>query len=127
MRTDAAVIRTLYHFVAKHIRYVGIELGESAYQPSPATEVLQKQYGDCKDKTTLLISMLDLVGIRAYPVLISTSPYERIDTDLPSLSQFNHMIAAIPTDKNSYIWLDPTSQTCGYGELPYSDQGGWDF
>jgi tetratricopeptide (TPR) repeat protein len=127
LRTDEAIIRTLYHFVAKHIRYVGIELGESAYQPSPATEVLQKQYGDCKDKTTLLIAMLDLVGIRAYPVLISTSPYERIDTDLPSLSQFNHMIAAIPTDKNIYIWLDPTSQTCGYGELPYSDQGRMGF
>lgn len=117
------IIRTIYHFVAKHIRYVGIELGQSAYQPSPATEVLRKQYGDCKDKTTLLISMLDLVGIKAYPVMLSTSPYERIDRSLPSLSQFNHMIAAIPNGNSNYIWLDPTSGTCSYGNLPYTDQG----
>lgn len=117
------IIRTIYQFVAKHIRYVGIELGQSAYQPSPATEVLKKQYGDCKDKTTLLISMLDLVGIKAYPVLLSTSPYEKIDRSLPSLSQFNHMIAAIPKDNSNYIWLDPTSGTCSYGDLPYTDQG----
>lgn len=123
LTTDEEMIRTIYQFVAKNIRYVGIELGQSAYQPSPAGEVLQKQYGDCKDKTTLLISMLDLVGITAYPVMISAAPYERIDTNLPLLSQFNHMIAAIPVGKDKYIWLDATSETCNYGDLPHSDQG----
>jgi tetratricopeptide (TPR) repeat protein len=123
LATEAAKIRAIYHFVAANIRYVGIELGQSAYQPSPAAEVFQMQYGDCKDKTTLLISMLDLVGIKAYPVLISVAPYERVDTTLPALNQFNHMIAAIPTGANTYIWLDPTSATCSYGDLPYNTQG----
>ena len=123
LTTEAAKIRDIYHFVATNIRYVGIELGQSAYQPSPATEVFQMQYGDCKDKTTLLISMLDLVGIKAYPVMLSVAPYERIDRTLPALNQFNHMIAAIPTGSNTYIWLDPTSATCSYGDLPYNTQG----
>ena len=123
LTTEEAKIRAIYHFVAANIRYVGIELGKSAYQPSSATEVFQMQYGDCKDKTTLLISMLDLVGIKAYPVMMSIAPYERIDTTLPALSQFNHMIAAIPTGANTYIWLDPTSATCSYGDLPYNAQG----
>lgn len=81
------------------------------------------QYGDCKDKTTLLISMLDLVGIKAYPVLMSVAPHERVDTTLPLLSQFNHMITAIPTSTNTHIWLDPTATTCRYGDLPYNAQG----
>lgn len=123
LTTDEAMIRAVFQYVAKDIRYVGIELGQSAYQPSPATEVLQKQYGDCKDKTTLIISMLDLVGIKAYPVMLSTAPYQKTDITLPSLSQFNHMIAAIPKGENTYIWLDATSSTCSYGDLPYSDQG----
>lgn len=123
LKSDNDIIRDIYHFVSKRIRYVGIELGQSAYQPSAATEVLQKQYGDCKDKTTLLISMLDLVGIKAYPVMVSTAPYERVNRTLPSLSQFNHMIAAIPMDKKKYIWMDPTSNTCSYGDLPYRNQG----
>lgn len=123
LNTDESKIKAIYEYVASQIRYVGIELGQSAYQPSPADEVLKKQYGDCKDKTTLLISMLDLIGIRAYPVMLSTSPYGNIDTSLPSLSQFNHMIVAIPKRKDGYIWLDPTSSTCSYRDLPYSDQG----
>ena len=123
LTTEEGKIRAIYHFVAATIRYVGIELGQSAYQPSSATEVFQVQYGDCKDKTTLLISMLDLVRIKAYPVLISVSPYEQVDTALPALSQFNHMIAAIPTESDTYIWLDPSSTTCSYGDLPYNAQG----
>ncbi len=123
LMTEDAKIRAIYHFVATNIRYVGIELGQSAYQPSLATEVFQMQYGDCKDKTTLLISMLDLAGIKAYPVLLSVAPYERVDTTLPSLSQFNHMVTAIPTSPDTYIWLDPTSTTCSYGDIPYNTQG----
>lgn len=123
LTTEAEKIRAIYQFVATNIRYVGIELGQSAYQPTPATEVFQMQYGDCKDKTTLLISMLDLVGIKAYPVLMGVAPHERIDTTLPLLSQFNHMIAAVPTGPDTYVWLDPTASTCSYGDLPYNAQG----
>ena len=116
-------IRVLYHFVASQIRYVGIEFGQGAYQPSPADQVLQVRYGDCKDKATLLISMLDLIGIEAYPVLLNPAPYERVDIELPSLGQLSHVIIAIPGDDGSYTWLDPTSGTCSYGDLPASDQG----
>ncbi|MDE0554550.1 MAG: transglutaminase-like domain-containing protein, partial [Candidatus Poribacteria bacterium] len=123
LETDEAKISAIYNFIASEIRYVGIELGQSAYQPSYATEVFQMQYGDCKDKTTLLISMLDLAGIKAYPCLISMAPYARVDTTLPFLSQFNHIIAAVPTGADTYIWLDTTAATCSYGDLPYNVQG----
>ena len=116
-------IRAIYNFVASKIRYVGIELGQSAYQPSFATDVMNNLYGDCKDKTTLLITMLDLVGVKAFPVLLSPSPYERLDTDLPSLGQFSHMITAVPNSKGNYIWLDATSNTCSFGDLPDVNQG----
>ena len=67
--------------------------------------------------------MLDLAGIKAYPCLISMAPHERVDTALPFLSQFNHMIAAVPTSADTYVWLDTTAATCSYGDLPYSTQG----
>ena len=122
LTTVEAKIRAIYHFVTTNIRYVAIELGQSAYQPSPATEVFHTQYGDCKDKTTLLISMLDVIAVKAYPVLVSVTPYEGVDTALPSLNQFNHMIAAVPIG-DTYIWMDPTASTCRYGDLPYNVQG----
>ena len=116
-------IRAIYNFVASKVRYVGIELGQSAYQPSFATDVMDNLYGDCKDKTTLLITMLDLVGVKAFPVMLNPSPHERIDTDLPSLGQFSHMITAIPESNGSYTWLDATSNTCSFRDLPDINQG----
>ena len=121
--TEEDKIREIYHFVASQIRYVGIELGQGAYQPTPADQVLTVRYGDCKDKTTLMIVMLDLVGIEAFPVMLNPAPYQRIDTELPSLGQFSHLIAAVPRDDGGYIWLDPTADTCSYGDLPTRNRG----
>ena len=116
-------IRTIYHFVASQIRYVGIELGQGAFQPTPADQVLSVRYGDCKDKTTLMITMLDVVGIEAFPAMLSPAPYQRVDLELPSLGQFSHLIAAIPRADGDYIWLDPTADTCSYGDLPARNRG----
>ena len=127
-------IKAIYHFVASQIRYLGIEYGVGAYQPKHAKDVLKYRYGDCKDKTTLVISMLRCLGIRAFPVMINALPHEKIDVDLPSPGQFNHVIAVcerLSTDvaevarlkSADSVWLDPTAETCSYGDLPISDQG----
>ncbi|HIB85735.1 TPA: DUF3857 domain-containing protein [Candidatus Poribacteria bacterium] len=116
-------IRAIYNFVTGKIRYVGIELGKGAYQPSLASQVLYRRYGDCKDKTTLMISMLNQIGVEAFPVLINPSPFERIDLDIPSTGQFSHLITMIPQQDDEIMWLDPTSETCPFGTLPVSDQG----
>ncbi len=121
--TDDDKIRAIYHFVASQIRYVGIELGQGAYQPTPADQVLSVRYGDCKDKTTLMIAMLDLIGIEAFPVMLNPAPYQHINLELPSLGQFSHLIGAVPRDNGNYIWLDPTANTCSYGDLPARNRG----
>ena len=63
-------------------RYIGIAFGVERYQPHFAAEVLANQYGDCKDKHTLLASLLNAAGIKAYPALISTE--RDIDAEMPS-------------------------------------------
>ncbi|MBD3181634.1 tetratricopeptide repeat protein [Candidatus Poribacteria bacterium] len=116
-------VKAIFRFVASEIRYVGIELGQGAYQPYSASEVLRHRYGDCKDKVTLLVTMLKEAGIEAHQVLISPAPHRRVDKYLPSIAQFSHVIAAVPAEDGSYVWLDPTVATCKYGDLPAGDQG----
>ena len=123
LETQYEKIRTIYNFVTSEIRYVGIELGTGAYQPSLASQVLHKRYGDCKDKTTLMISMLDQIDVPAFPALINPSPFAHIDLDMPSTGQFSHLITMIPQKNGRIIWLDPTSETCPFGNLPATDQG----
>ena len=129
-------IKRLYEYVARNIQYLGFELGIWAIKPYPADLVLEVGKGDCKDKTTLLSTMLEVAGIKSYPVLISAGDTRGINAHLfdggsevetvPSLAYFNHMILAVEGDKDGeLIWLDPTAETCAFGDFPASDQDRW--
>ncbi len=108
---DDAKLHAIYNYVSTQFRYIGIAFGVGRYQPHSAAEVLANQYGDCKDKHTLLAALLAASGIKAYPALIS-SQYE-LDPDLPSPMQVNHVISAIPRG-NSIIFLDTTTEVGPY-------------
>src|SRR5262249_11354823 len=90
LTTEKEKAQALYEYVAKNFRYVSLSLGQGRYQPHAAADVMVNQYGDCKDKHTLLASMLAATGLRAYPVLINSS--RKLDVDIPSPGQFDHVI-----------------------------------
>ena len=119
-------IKRLYEYVTANINYVGIELGIWAIKPHPAPLILKEKYGDCKDKTTLLSTMLAATGIRSYPVLISAGASRSVVREIPSLAYFNHMILAVEeSDGVDFIWLDSTVETCAFGDFPASNQDRW--
>jgi len=115
-------VEAIYNYVAINIRYVGVEFGINGYKPHPAAQTFRLKYGDCKDHSTLLISMLKAVGIDAYPVLIPTSSVSPLDADLPTPAVFNHEIVAVHLN-GKFVFLDSTAETASCGMLPPSDQG----
>ena len=123
--TQREKIKRLFHFVATNIKYVAIELGIWAIKPHAASRILEEGYGDCKDKSTLLRTMLEVAGIKSYPVLISAGESRRVVREIPSLSYFNHMILVVEKGNGDLIWLDPTAENCAYGDLPSEDQDRW--
>jgi uncharacterized protein DUF3857/transglutaminase superfamily protein len=114
-------VRRLYEFAQGKVNYVAIQLGIGGWQPHASADVLRHRYGDCKDKATLLIAMLRAVGLQGHPVLIRTRDDGLIDRDQPSPA-FNHMIVAVPGPEG-YRFMDPTSETTSFGDLPWQDQG----
>ena len=109
-----ARIEALYNFVSTHIRYISLSFGIGRLRPHTAVEVLENEYGDCKDKHTLLAALLKAEGIDAWPVLINSTL--KLDEDVPSLGQFDHVITVIPQGKQ-YQWLDTTPEVAPYGVL----------
>ena len=97
----------LLRFVQSEIRYMGIELGSSSFIPHPTTEILQRRFGDCKDKTLLLIALLKAIGIEAYPMLVNTDRTAFVREAMPGATQFNHVITQLTLDGQTY-WVDPT-------------------
>ena len=112
-KSDMEKIEALYDFVAKNFRYVSLSLGLGRYQPHASGDVLHNQYGDCKDKHTLLAALLEAEGIHASSVLINSS--RKLDPDVPSPSQFDHVITMVPREQGEEVWMDTTTEN---GSVP---------
>ena len=117
LTSDLDKTEALYDFVAKNFRYVSLSLGVGRYQPHAASEVLHNQYGDCKDKHTLLVSLLEAEGLHASSVLINSS--RKLDPDVPSPSQFDHVITMLPMGSEE-VWMDTTAEVAPFRLLSFT-------
>jgi len=104
---DEGRLLAALHFVQDEVRYLGIELGASSHAPADPNLVAERRFGDCKDKTLLLCSLLGALGIEAHPALVNTWARDTIEDWLPSPLCFNHVIARVKLGRNTY-WIDPT-------------------
>ncbi len=114
-RTPDEQARALYLFVAENIRYVSISFGLGRIQPHAAADVLTNGYGDCKDKDTLLESLLRAKGFITAPVLIGAGI--ALVPDVPSPAVFNHEITTVELPGEGRVWLDSTAEVAPYRVL----------
>ena len=113
-------VAAIQNWVVKNTRYVGIEFGIHGFKPYKVTQVVERAYGDCKDKASLLIALLGEVGVKSEFVLVRTRDLGRLEGKPATLWAFNHAIAYVPA-LDTYI--DGTSEFAGLGEVPALDQG----
>jgi hypothetical protein len=139
-QTEMERIRAIARYV-QSTKYVSIQLGVGkggGYRPRPAADTLSKEYGDCKDKATLMRALLKAIGIPSYLILVSANDRSYVHEDFPSPRQFNHAIVGIrlaadaatspqiePPGLGRLLLFDPTSGSTPVGDLPTSEQGGF--
>lgn len=104
-------------FVQDDVRYTGIEIGPYSYEPNPPQKVLERRFGDCKDKSLLLISLLSALDIEAHLALVHSGLYTTLPDLLPDPTVFNHAIVRILFDGKE-LWVDPTN-TLQRGDLEH--------
>lgn len=95
-------------WVQQEVRYFSVSIGENSHRPQTPDVVLKRRYGDCKDKSYLLISLLSELGIEARPVLLSATAPKLPARVLASPLWFNHVVVQIRIDGRDY-YVDPTS------------------
>jgi transglutaminase-like putative cysteine protease len=139
-RTPLGKIQALADFLQREIRYVAIEIRIGGIQAHMAGDIFSNRYGDCKDKATLLATMLGDVGIESYLVLVHTGHGVTVP-ETPYAYSFNHAILAIKlpegTDASKLyavvddqklgklLIFDPTNQAVPVGLLPYYEEGNY--
>jgi hypothetical protein len=135
--SDIEKVRAISRWVQKSIRYVSIQLGPiNGYRPNPADLVLRNGYGDCKDKSYLMHSMLKSIGIESYITLVYSGDPTRVRRDFASPLQFNHAILAIAINSTpsasinhpgigQIMFFDPTDDVTPLGDVPFYLQGSY--
>jgi len=118
-----AIAARLVAAIHKHVRYTGLELGDAAIIPAAPAEVLARNYGDCKDKATLLVAALRKAGLKANVALLLSGMGLDVNPALPGFGLFNHAIVRVEGPEP--LWIDATAQYTRVGDLPMQDQGRW--
>ncbi len=121
-KSQYSKLKHIFNYVHSNLRYIAIEIGKGGYQPHFASTILRNSYGDCKDMATLIIAMANSLGIKTFPVLISTWYNGKIDTHLVSNSFFNHVMVKSELENGQEIWMDPTEKYIPFGKIPWYDQ-----
>jgi len=119
-------------FMQHDIRYVAIELGIGGWQPHAAPDVFTHKYGDCKDKATLMRTMLREIGVDSYQVIINTERGS-VTRETPAHNAFNHAILAIKLlddfkdpsliavmqhpKLGRILFFDPTNEITPFGQI----------
>jgi transglutaminase-like putative cysteine protease len=106
--TEEARALAATRFVQDEIRYLGVEIGPHSHQPFAPSTVLKRRFGDCKDKSLLLVTLLRSLGVTAAPVLVSTTWRQALDERLPSPFAFDHAIVRA-TLGGRPVFLDATA------------------
>ena len=130
--TTLAKMQAIAAFMQHDIRYVAIELGIGGWQPHAAPDVFSHRYGDCKDKATLMRTMLHEIGVESYHVVINARRGV-VTGEMPAHNGFNHVILAIklPNDVNDasliavvqhpelgrVLFFDPTNEITPFGQI----------
>lgn len=138
--TPLEKMQALAAFVQSNIRYVAIELGIGGFQPHAASEVFTQRFGDCKDKSTLLSTLLHEAGVESYYVLVN-SRRGSVTDQTPPYNAFDHVILAIqlPADLQDpslqatvthphlgrLLYFDPTDEYTPLGSLSGYLQAGY--
>ncbi len=95
-------IRKIAEYVRDNITYKAIEFGRRAWTPNPFGDIVRNRYGDCKDHSVLFYHLLRAIDIPVSLALVSVS--SRVQSEVPSLDQFDHMIAYTPAFGNGHFF-----------------------
>lgn len=99
--------RAAVKMVQDEVRYMGIEMGEYSHRANHPEKVFNQRYGDCKDKSLLLASVLKAGGIEAEMVLVNSGISRGMENYIPSPNAFDHAVV-VATMNNKQVWVDAT-------------------
>lgn len=108
--------KRIYNYIEKNFRYSSVPFRQTAYVPQKASVTINTRLGDCKDLSSLFVSLASMAGLKANLVLVETKNNGLKEMILPSV-EFNHCIVLLKADGKEY-YLELTDNNLPFGSLP---------
>jgi len=118
--TEVDKVKAVYEWVTNNTRYVALEFGIYGYKPRRCVQTVARGWGDCKDKATVITTLLNELGIPTTMVVLRTQMRGDFRSSVASFAPFDHAIAYVPSLN---LYLDGTAEHTGIYELPRMDIG----
>ncbi len=109
LTTTEDKMRAIHYWILENVRYLGVAMDRGAFlEPHLASYTIDKEYGVCRDKAVLMVTMLGEIGVPAWTVFINVN--RATDPEIPSI-YFEHGIVAVKGPDGEYRYIDPTIET----------------
>ena len=113
--------KIIYNYIRNNFTYSYVSFRQSGFVPQKPSKTIKTNLGDCKDFSTLYVTLAKKAELEANLVLVLTSDYGRNSLVLPS-TDFNHCIAKVKIDGKDQF-LELTDKYLPYKSLPTSLRG----
>lgn len=113
--------RVIYNYIKNNFTYSYVGFRQSGFVPQKPSKTIKTALGDCKDFSTLFLTLARMADLKCNLVLVLTSDNGRNDLVLPS-TDFNHCIVEVNIDgKNRFLEL--TDKYLPFKSLPTNLRG----
>ncbi|WP_308993363.1 DUF3857 domain-containing protein [Mariniflexile litorale] len=113
--------KIIYNYIKNNFTYSYVSFRQSGYVPQKPSKTIKTSLGDCKDFSTLYVTLANMAELKANLVLVLTSDYGRNEIVLPN-TDFNHCIAKVEIDGKEQF-LELTNKYLPFKSLPTSLRG----
>ncbi|WP_298861068.1 DUF3857 domain-containing protein [uncultured Gimesia sp.] len=120
-QTSEEKLFSIYKYSSEDVRYGRHPNELNLEKTREVGSMLEDMRGDCKDKSSLMVSMLRHLGIKAHIAILLTRTNGRV-AFLPG-ARFDHAIVCADLDNGARLWLDPAGGPVTFKDLPSNDQG----
>ena len=113
-KNDLEKVKAIYYWTQQNIKYIAFEYALGGFIPRESNDVFRKKYGDCKDNSSILYSMLAIAGIKGNLTWIGTRSIPYTYNEIPTPVVDNHMILSYENNDKTY-YLDATGRYIKFG------------
>ena len=121
-KTDLEKVKAIYYWTQQNIKYIAFEYALGGFVPRESNDVFRKKYGDCKDNSSILYSMLEIAGVKGNLTWIGTRSIPYTYNEVPTPVVDNHMILSYENNEKTY-YLDATGRYIKFGMPTFFIQG----